>query len=1158
MTHSRLGRLVIRTILVCGLAFNATIASAQQFKANMTGTVTDSQGALIPGVSVTVTNTETNVGVESVTDTNGVFSVKDVVPGPYRVTAALQGFKTFVREGIILHTAETATIAVKLDLGALEETVTVSAALSEVETNQSVLSQTMDNKKVSELPLNGRQVYMLAQLTSGTLFTQQTFGATGFSGTRAWDVNGSLSIHGSRTGNNEFLIDGASNAGTGGWTYAPPVDAIEEFKIDSASTDASYGRTSGGVVNLTLKSGTNSLNGSATALFRGTALDSNQIQNKLNNISNKGHKYADGEGMLSGPIRRNKTFFMGGYQGFYEEIPFPSTTTVPTDRQRAGDFSQTFNAAGQLIQIFDPLTTTCNAQGACTRQPFPNNQIPPERINPVSAALLAQMPKANAAGTITGQNDFIASPNLGHYRYNSYLTRIDHVFSDRHRLSFSNSGNWGSERRSENSLPPPALRSDNWPTHRNHYLATVDDNMTIGSRTLLNTRVSFDRFNEPHPKEFGPLGGITLPFKTPFQLTSEPWFPNINMAGYANMFAQGFRQTLNDIWSVQSTLSRTMGTHLVKAGAQYSMYRMIRKNVGNQNGTYIFDTGFTRRNALTGDGTGNSFASFLLGYPTTNSGVDINGQSDQRYPNYNVFVQDDWKISRRATLNLGLRWDYQSPVTEKSNAMTVGYDATTPNPFQLPAGTINPATGQPYGTLRGGLLYAGVNGNPRSPYNGDRNNIQPRLGLTYRITEWMSGRANYGRSYLGITACCFGVQQDGYSQTTNLIINGPLTGVPITTLDAPFPGGQFLQPVGNSLGLATTNGQGFSFRNPDFDIPYADQWMAGVNVELPWKIGLDVAYVGNKVSKLPVSRNINLIPIEERMKGITRLGGNPAYLSQTFANPLAGLLPGAPLNAGTLTRNDLLRPNPLFQGITEDFLNIGSSSYKALEMSMNKRLSHGLLANVTYTWSQRLQATSLQNPYDDKPFEDLDPNDRPHRLTITALYALPFGPGQRFGNSSHGVVARLIEGWQYNLIGEITSGTPIAMNGNAVPVGNSFAIDNQSLTQWFDTSTRARPRPDGTFAWDTNIGANDFRQSRLFFPDVRQDSKPVWSMSMFKNTRVGGATTLQFRGEVFNVFNTRLYGAPISTDPTNANFGVVSNSQINFPRQGQIGLRLIF
>jgi hypothetical protein len=1148
---------------VLALLLLPSFAFAQQFKANLNGTVTDNQGAVVPGVTVTVTNTDTNVASESVTDSQGVFSVKDVVPGKYKVTASLAGFKTFARDGIVLHTAETATIQVSLELGEIAETVTVTAGLTEVESNQSVLSQTMDNKKVSELPLNGRQVYMLLQLTSGTLFTQQTFGATGFSGTRAWDVNGSVTIHGSRTGNNEFLIDGASNAGTGGWTYAPPVDAIEEFKVDSASTSAQYGRTSGGVVNLTLKSGTNQLHGSATALFRGTALDSNQIQNKLNHISNKGHKYADVEGMMSGPIQTNRTFFMGGYQGYYEEIPFPSTVTVPTALQLQGDFSQTFNAAGQLIQIFDPLTTVCNAAGVCTREPFAGNVIPRARFNSVAAAMAALMPTANAPGTITGQNNYISSPNLGHYRYNSYLTRIDHVFGPTHKMSFSNSGNWGSERRAENSLPPPALRSDNWPTQRKHYLATGDDNLTIGTRTLLNTRFAFDRFDEPHPKEFGPLGTTTLPFTGTYQATDEPWFPSLRIGGLPDMFAQGFRRTMNDIWTAQSTLSRTMGGHLLKTGAEFRLYRLFRQNVGNNNGQYDFGAGFTQRDPTRSDSTsGVGLASFLLGYPSAGR-VDLNAESDQRYSNFNVFIQDDWKLSSRATINLGLRWDYQHPVVEVNDRQTVGFDMTSANPLQLPAGTINPATGQPFGTLHGGLMYAGVNGASRSPYKSDWNNLQPRVGIAYKAASWASARANYGRSYLGITACCGGVQQDGFSQTTNIITSGPLIGVPITTLDNPYPTSLFptgfLQPIGNTLGLATTNGQGFSFRNPDFEIPYTDLWMAGVNMELRWNMGLDVAYVGNKVSKLPVTRNINPEPISERMKAIVRLGGNATYLSTQLPNPFAGLVPGTGLNTATVSRQNLLRPFPQFAGgINEDFNNIGYSTYRALETTLNRRLAHDVAAYVTYTWSRRRQATDLLNTWDEKTFEDIDPNDRPHRLTITALWGLPFGPGKAFGANSSGLVARLIEGWQFNVIGEISSGTPINMNGSASPQQDHFALpsDEQTLNKWFDNSTKSNPRPDGTYAWDV-IGANDFRVSPLRFPDVRQDSKPVWSISFFKNTRAGGAKTLQFRAEIFNVLNTRLYGGP-NTDPTSANFGVVSNSQINFPRQGQLGVRFIW
>src|SRR6187401_3138636 len=336
-------------------------ASAQQFKANITGTVTDTQGAVVPGVTVTIVNTDTNVSIEAVTNERGVYSVQQLTPGPYRINVALSGFKTYVRDGITLRTAETVTVNVALTMGAVEETVSVSAATSNIESNESTIAQTIENKRISELPLNGRQVYMLLQLTSGTLFTQTTFGATGFSGTRAWDVNGSLSVHGSRTGNNEFLIEGAPSSGTGGgtgsWNYAPPVDAIEEFKISTSSVDASFGRTSGGVVNMAFRSGTNQLRGSGILLHRGTWLDSNQIQNIRNSISNEGHKYYNAEGMFSGPIRSNKTFFMGGYQGFTEDIPFPTTRTIPTDLQLQGDFSQTFTANGQLIQIYDPATT---------------------------------------------------------------------------------------------------------------------------------------------------------------------------------------------------------------------------------------------------------------------------------------------------------------------------------------------------------------------------------------------------------------------------------------------------------------------------------------------------------------------------------------------------------------------------------------------------------------------------------------------------------------------------------------------------------------------------------------------------------------------------------------------------------------------------------
>jgi Carboxypeptidase regulatory-like domain/TonB dependent receptor/TonB-dependent Receptor Plug Domain len=1143
-------------------------AAAQETRGRITGTVQDGQGSLVPGVTVTALNTETNVSTEAVTNASGVFTIQQLVPGPYKVTAALQGFKTFVREGIEVHTAETVNVNVQLAVGGLEETVTVSAEASQIESNESTIAQTIENKRITELPLNGRQVYMLMQLTAGTIFTQTTFGATGFSGTRAWDVNGSLSVHGSRTGNNEYLVDGAPSAGTGGgtgnWNYAPPVDAIEEFKIGTSSVDASYGRTSGGVINMTLRSGTNQLRGSGIFLHRGTWLDWNQIQNIRNNISNKEHKYYNVEGMVSGPIRSNKTFFMGGYQGFYENIPFPATRTVPTEAQLRGDFSQTTTANGTPIIIYDPATTVCNANfSSCTRQPFPGNIIPQERWHPIAGALLPHIPRPNATpSNVAGASNFISSPNLGRYRYNSYLARVDHVFSQNHRLSVSNSANWGIEYRNENALPEPAIRSDNYPTHRNHYLITVDDNYTINSSTLWNTRFSWDRFDEPHDKIYGNVDP-QLPFQGPYQLTGPP-FPQINFDAYEDMFPRTFRQPKNDAYSVNSNISRSMGKHVVKAGGEFRAYQFFRFDEVATNSSFTFGNQFTRRDPLsnTGATSGNEFATFLLGLPTAGNVVTGTPRTEQ-YRYYALYLQDDWRIGSRLTINLGVRWDYQPAVTVQDNLTVSGFVFNVTNPIQsqLPQGanTINPATGQPLIT-NGGLLFAN-RGGPEAPFENDWNNWQPRVGATYRINDRFGVRANYGRSFLGLSSGGqAGVYNTDFQRTTPFVAFAPNNVDPGTPWARPFPDG-FLQPLAGELGLLTAVGTGPQIPNRDYEIPYTDQWMAGVDIQLPWNIGLDVAYVGNQVSKLGVTRQVNLHPKSENDKAIPSLGGNAGYLNQTFTNPFAGLVPGQGLNAATVSRGQLLRPMPEFTGISMNRLNRGYSYYNALEAVATKRYTNGVMFAVNYTLMKLEDALNFFTDWDETPYRDLQGDQRRHRLVITSLVDLPFGPGKRFGGNTSGVVAALIGGWQFNTIGEIQSGRPLGYNGVAIQLDPDVALpkSEQSFERWFDNSSTAlnNPRPDGTFAWSV-LGTNDYRQVKSRFHDVNEPTEPQWSFSFFKNNRIGRDDNLQIRVEIFNVFNVRVYGAP-NTDPRSANFGIVDTaSQVNFPRQIQLGVRYAF
>jgi hypothetical protein len=421
---------------------------------------------------------------------------------------------------------------------------------------------------------------------------------------------------------------------------------------------------------------------------------------------------------------------MGGYQGFNENIPFPRTSTVPTPLQRLGAFSQTFNSAGQLITVYDPLTTRPDPSrpGRFIRDPFPKNQIPAGRISPVALALLRYIPAPNVAGEpFTDANNFAASANLGLYRYNSYLSRVDHRFSDRHRVFVTSTANWGVEFRNGNGFPVPALRGE-WPKHRNHYMNTFDDVFTVSSSMLLNVRASYDRFNDYNPRTYADLTE-NLGIKTPFQSIEQ--YPYVMIDGFQDFFPGVFSQTLNKIYSVQASVSKTAGRHFLKLGGEFRNYRPDRVSLGDANGRFDFSRGFTQRDPQSGDATsGNAFASFLLGYPP-GGGVDINTTSERQYLYDALFVQDDWKATARLTINAGLGWDYQVPPTERNDRLTVGFDPASPSSFRIPGLD-----------LKGGLLFAGVDGSPRYPYKRDANNVQPRVGLAYQLHDRVVLRGN--------------------------------------------------------------------------------------------------------------------------------------------------------------------------------------------------------------------------------------------------------------------------------------------------------------------------------------------------------------------------------------------------------------------------------
>jgi len=434
------------------------------------------------------------------------------------------------------------------------------------------------------------------------------------------------------------------------------------------------------------------------------------------------------------------------------------------------------------------------------------------------------------------------------------------------------------------------------------------------------------------------------------------------------------------------------------------------------------------------------------------------------------------------------------------------------------------------------------------------------VSASYKVTDAIVLRGNFGRSMLPLTGDRQeSIQQTSFSQRTN-IISSIQTGIPFNTLDNPYPEG-LLAPTAGAQGLGTGIGTGFTFINTEFSVPYTNQWMAGLSWELPfWNLSLDAAYVGNKTDGLSTSRDINRWSREEQNRAIERLGGNANYLNEQVPNPFAGLVPGTALNNPTVARSQLLRPMPQFNGVTIDRLDNGWADYHALELAANRRFTRGLQVGVNYAFMRRNEKLDYLTAYDVEPIVGLNVDDQPHRLSITALYELPFGAGKAIGGGATGFLNALIGGWQLNVLGEIESGKPIGIPGNYIYLDGDFARlklpdGEQSLNKWFDNSTPSNPRPDGTYAW-APLPPNDDRVTPIRQGHVRQPTEPQWALSLFKNTRVGRLTT-QLGIEAFNAFNTPIYNGP-NTDPNNVRFGQITPDQINFPRQVQIRVRVLF
>ena len=705
---------------------------AQEFRAGITSIVKDAQGAVMPGVPVEAQNLATNDISRTTTNETGYYAFPVLPIGTYRVTASPAGFKKAIRSNLELRVGDQVQQDFTVEVGAVTEQITVSAGAELLQTLASEKGQVIGEESVRDIPSVARNPFLLGIAATGVQFG---VGAGPISrAARPFDpgnnVAESMSINGGRTGSSDLLLDGLPNTGveTGSsatnMAFVPPPDAVQQFRIASNNYDAQYGRTSGGTLSVSIKAGTNKYHGAIYWYNQNTVTSANKFDLNRAGLQRTAYNQNNPGLQIDGPIviphiynGRNKTFFMYSYEIWRDSIPSPVTDTTPQPEAVLGNFNTTLQTNGNPITIYDPATTLASAP--FTRTPFPGNTIPSNRMNPVGAKIASYFPKPNQPGQT---NNVIAAPNARTDAYDSHVLRVDQVLNEKQRFFSRFVRGFRTEVNDTNGFPKVA--SPQYDDGRLNQGGNFDLTSVLSPSTVLTSRVGYlrhDLWITLYTSGFDPT---QLGFPSYLLNTLPPYFPTISPSGYTAFGSgrsSGNQFTESATWSWSETFSRSIRRHQLKFGGEFrSMLNNINSPTTNF-GTYSFNATFTQANAQTATGgTGNAVASMLLGLPASGS-APINAALAYGGHYYSTFVQDDWRIANNLTLTLGLRWDFESPITERNNQMNAGFDLTAPSPLQVN----NPL--QPGTTIKGGLLFTRP-GN-RLAYQRDLNNFQPRLGL---------------------------------------------------------------------------------------------------------------------------------------------------------------------------------------------------------------------------------------------------------------------------------------------------------------------------------------------------------------------------------------------------------------------------------------------
>ncbi|MBL8227857.1 MAG: TonB-dependent receptor [Bryobacterales bacterium] len=1135
----------MRNTLMAAL-MTAGMLMGQDFRASVVGRVTDGSGAAVPMALVTATNNGTGFVTRTNSTSTGDYTITGLAPGVYQLTVEMKGFKKFVQDKLTLAIQERPTIDVTLEPGDVLTSVTVTSDAAVLETSTASRGELISGRTLVDMPLNGRNAFALAGLAPGVAVTARGQASTFLRPTANLGIS-SIALSGSQPRQNEALLDGIPNTGSDGLIqFVPSIDATQEFKVQTNSFDAEYGRFTGGVINAMIKSGTNEFHGAGFWFVRNSAFNARDpFSTSIPQFGYNLFGVSAGAPVIIPKLYngRNRTFWFWNYEGSREGVPRAFVSSVPTELHRAGNFSQTRLAQGP-VTIYDPSTTR-QVGAAWQRDPFPGNVVPQSAWDPVARNLLALYPLPNNPGNaVTAANNFLLSFKdlTGD---DGYVIKVDHRFSDGHAMFARFSlRNWYVTRQGAFKNPVTGdVETRDAPGF------ALDDTYTINPTTVLNLRYGFTRFfvNARSDNYGADLRGLGFP-QSFVQALPVQAIPQISISGMTALSAANkLNRSAENAHTLRGALTRVSGRHTMKFGAEG---RLLQSNVGSLGsaaaGSFNFDTVFTRgpnpqvANATAGFG----LASFLLGLGPSGS-VANNAATADSLPYYGFYAQDDIRLGRKLTLNLGLRYEWEGGYTERYNRLNRGFDSSTDLPIAAQAKAnyaLSPVPDVPPSQfqVRGGLLFAGVM-QPEAISDIQRTNLAPRVGAAYQLNSRTVLRGGYGIFYGAGTLS--GEARNGFSVSTPYVgtINGSLT--PVNRLSNPYPDG-LLQPIGSSQGLMTLTGQGISFTAVDRQQPLAQQYQFGVQRQLGATIMAEVAYAGSVTSDVALDRQINFIPaaVRDAAENTFRSSGRN-ILNDSAANPFrGGLITGGALTGATTTRGQLTRPYPQFTSVVAGAAPLGNIRYDSLQAKFTKRFSAGFSFLGAYTWMKQLERTRFLNDQDLAPVKELSDFDYGHRFTLSGAYELPFGPGKRFFSGSSSLMQRLMGGWQLNGIYIAQGGVPLTVGG-AQSLGRSAKLENPTVGRWFDTT-----------AFRQLETLEQVGTSRL--PDVRSAGKNNVDLSVYKTTQITEVLKLQFRVESFNTFNRPEYSSPATSFGV-ANFGVVTSTN-TFARQLQFGLKLLW